>query len=536
MSTAALIWVWLCAYLNFAGWTLSALHELNAAGYAVTLLLGGIAFLVWWKQTCKPVFLHAFREKLKRRFRRPFPLAFLILSAMAFLGGALYAPANYDALAYRIPRVLHWLATGQWHWIHSIFPRVNARACGMEWVSAPWIALLKTDRPLFLISMVSFLLLPGLVFSVFTRLGVRRHVAWYWMWIVPSGYCYLLQAGSIGNDLFGAIFVLAAVDFALRAKKSRAPSDFWTSILAAAMLTNSKLSNPPLLLPWAVAILPSLALVKRWPLRTAAISIFALTSSLLPIAILNVRHCGDWTGLVMEGSRPEKNLPLQFGANAVLITGQNLVPPVFPPAQQWNFERMLPAKLRGKLDQIVEVPGKQFELPEMQTEEGAGLGFGVSILLLVSGLVVMSMRQKGRPPPPNAEGSAWQTCVRWSPAVSLFVFMTQSSLITAARLLTPYYALLLPMLLVAAGHEWLVTRRWWRASAFAVFLIAAGLLVITPPRPLFPVQKLLKEIQLHAPDFNLLTRIKTVYSVYSARGDAFGPVRAILPADANPLG
>ena len=56
------------------------------------------------------------------------------------------------------------------------------------------------------------------MFSVFTRLGVRRRVAWSWMWLVPTGYCFLLQAGSIGNDLFGAPFALAAVDFALRAK------------------------------------------------------------------------------------------------------------------------------------------------------------------------------------------------------------------------------------------------------------------------------------------------------------------------------
>ena len=160
------------------------------------------------------------RQKFRRRFRRPFPLAFLILAALAFLGGALHPPTNYDALAYRIPRVLHWLAVGQWHWIHTIFDRLNDRSCGIEWVSAPFIALLKTDRWLFLINVVSFLLLPGLVFSVFTRLGVRRRVAWHWMWLVPTGYCLVLQAGSIGNDLFGATFALAAVDFALRAKNA----------------------------------------------------------------------------------------------------------------------------------------------------------------------------------------------------------------------------------------------------------------------------------------------------------------------------
>ena len=39
MPTLVLLWVWFCAYLNCAGWTLSALHQLNADGYAVALAL-----------------------------------------------------------------------------------------------------------------------------------------------------------------------------------------------------------------------------------------------------------------------------------------------------------------------------------------------------------------------------------------------------------------------------------------------------------------------------------------------------------------
>jgi hypothetical protein len=53
---------------------------------------------------------------------------------------------------------------------------------------------------------------------------------------------------------------------------------------------------------------------------------------------------------------------------------------------------------------------------------------------------------------------------------------------------------------------------------------------------LFPVHILLKKIQPHAPDSRLFARVETVYSVYGARGDAFEPARAILPAEANPLG
>ena len=296
MPTLVLLWIWCCAYLNCAGWTLSALQQLNARGYAMVLAFGAIALLVWRKQNAPQIFPKIRWQTKIRRFRKPFPLAFLILAVMAFLGGAIYSPTNYDALSYRVPRVLHWLAAGQWHWIHTIFPRLNQRCCGIEWVSAPFLALLKSDRLLFLINFACYLFFPGLVFSVFTRLGVRRRVAWHWMWIVPTGYCYLAQAGSIGNDLFGAVFVLAAMDFALRAKTSGSARDFFVSVLAAALMTSAKPSNLPLLLPWALAMLPSLGLLWRRPVQTVAVGLVALAASYVPSAALNWHYCGDWTG------------------------------------------------------------------------------------------------------------------------------------------------------------------------------------------------------------------------------------------------
>jgi len=63
----------------------------------------------------------------------------------------------------------------------------------------------------------TMLLLPGLVFSVFKRIGVRPRVAWHWMWLLPLAYGYATQAGSIGNDLFGALLPLMALHFAFRA-------------------------------------------------------------------------------------------------------------------------------------------------------------------------------------------------------------------------------------------------------------------------------------------------------------------------------
>src|SRR5258705_12461599 len=117
---------------------------------------------------------------------------------------------------------------------------MNDRACGIEWLSAPLLLFTKSDRGLFLLNFIPFLLLPGVVFSLFRRLGVRPKVAWQWMWLLPTGYTFLLQAGSTGNDTFPTIYALAAIDFACRAIVSRRSSDFWHSILSVALLTGAK--------------------------------------------------------------------------------------------------------------------------------------------------------------------------------------------------------------------------------------------------------------------------------------------------------
>ncbi len=527
MPTLLLLWIWLCAYLNCAGWTLSALHELNAGGYAVALALGLGALLIWKRKTGAVIFPRIRPAKLRRRFRRAFPLAFLILAAMAFLGGVIYAPTNYDALAYRIPRVLHWLAAGQWHWIHTIFPRLNQRCCGIEWISAPLLALLKTDRPLFLINFISFLFLPGLVFSVFTRLGVRARVAWHWMWLVPTGYCFLLQAASIGNDLFGAVFVLAALDFALRAKISGAARDLFAAVLAAALMTSAKPSNLPLLLPWAIAILPSLKLLMRRPLRMAAVGVIALMASYVPTAAVNLHYCGDWTGVKVEvGVSPHAPFFLT-SVNTFLLGIQNFNPPIFPFNNWWHdfLIQHLPKALAARLDQTMEIGLRTFDLDLMQIEEHAGLGFGVCVLLLIS-LVAAQFAQTKKT---FRRSSVWLQAVRWSPVLALLVLLTQSRYSALGREITPYYALVLPLFLAQSGQSWLVRQRWWRRGALMIFIFAAGLLVLSPARPLFPVQPLLNSPATPA-------RARTVYSVYQNRNDAFAPVRAVLPTDLKILG
>jgi len=65
------------------------------------------------------------------------PCLFLLLLTMALIGGALWRPEFADGLAYRTPRVLHWLHQHGWEWIQTMDQRKNNRGVGFEWITAP---------------------------------------------------------------------------------------------------------------------------------------------------------------------------------------------------------------------------------------------------------------------------------------------------------------------------------------------------------------------------------------------------------------
>src|SRR5258706_3525784 len=139
------LWIVFCAFCSCTGWILSALHQLNAAGYALAFVFG-FAAIVLLRRKCFTGYTPRWNwRKLRRRFGRAFPLAFLILAVLAVLGGALYAPNNYYALAYRVPRVLQWLAHGRWHCVPTEFQQLNLTADSFEWVFPPLIALTHND-------------------------------------------------------------------------------------------------------------------------------------------------------------------------------------------------------------------------------------------------------------------------------------------------------------------------------------------------------------------------------------------------------
>ncbi len=543
-------WIWISALASAAGWLLSAVGQLNRTGYVV---FGGVTIVIWiWmrrrsaKGQCAPMCCgpagRAPRSCLWKtpanRFRRFLPLSFAVLSLLVLLGGLLYAPSNHTGLSYRLPRVLSWLAEDRWHWIHTPNYRMNNRACGIEWLSAPLLLFTKSDRGLFLLNFLPFLMLPGLIFSLFTRLGVQARVAWRWMWLLPTGYTFLVQAGSIGNDTFPTVYALAALDFALRARASGRGSDVYLSILSAALLTGAKASNLPLLLPWSIAMLGVWRLLLARPLATALVGELALLVSFLPTAVLNVIHCGDWSGLVLERTGMDmKNPFVGVWGNALLLLSNNFVPPAFPMAG-WYEQHML-SLLPGFIAKPMVANFEEgFQrLWELPTEDWTGLGFGVSALVLLS--VIVAGRRGFKVHPPTGAVAllpGWlRAGVLLGSWVALLAYCAKSGMVTPARLISPFYPFLIAPLLLSGQGE-VIRRNWWRVTEVLVVLMAVGVLVMTPARPLWPAQTVLAHLAAAQPNSRLIQRGLNVYSSYSKRADVLAAVRALLPPETSVVG
>lgn len=456
---------------------------------------------------------------------------------LVFISGVIYLPDNYTGLTYRAGRVLQWLSHGHWFWIHTTDFRMNDRACGVEWLTVPILLFIHSTRPLFLLNFVPFLLMPGLIFSIFTRLGVNGRVARQWMWLLPTGWTFLLQAGGNANDTFPTVYALAAVDFALRARAAYQGgngtplSDLWHSILAAALLTGAKASNLPLLLPWVIVIFPVLPLLRKNIAATALVALLAAVVSFLPTAILNVYYLGDWSGLSIERTGMNmKNPFVGIWGNAFILLLGNFTPPLFPLAGWWNDHALsdLPHFISGPMRANFE-PGFLW-LGELPTEDWTGIGFGLSALLTVSVIANFFVRRPVYSRPRSS------LLVLLAPWVSLLAYTMKSGMVTPERLIAPYYPFLLPLLLMGAGQAQIVRRAWWRALVAIVLLMALLVLVLLPDRPLWPAQAVLSKLAARHPDNHTIARAHEVYAVYAKRSDPLADVRALLPPDAKVVG
>ncbi len=524
MPVLAYYWIGVCAYLNCAGWLLTAIHQVNAAGYAVALVPVVFATVALLRRGWRP----AAGYRMRRRLRRPLPGLFLLLSGLALLGGLLYAPSNYDALTYRLPRMLNWLATGAWHWIPTTEHRMNYSGVAWEWTAMPFFALTHSDRGMFLINTVGYMLMPGLVFSLLRQAGVARRVAWTWMWVLPLGYGYVTQAGSVGNDLTGVLYILLAIDFALRARRSGRAGELWMSMLAAALMTGTKFCDLPMLLPWAVAVWPALPLAWKKPLGSLAAGAVAILISSAPIMLANQVHTGNWTGDPKNSYKMQITNPAAgLVGNGYLLAEGLLQPPLLPGSHE--IDRAI---LNDLPDWVVKgfprVGWNRFN--EIPGEEGAGLGLAITLPVLIGAIWAL---WRGRAP-----GAFLRRLPLWTLAgVAAAVFyMAKMGSEATARLMMPYYILCLIPLLMTSVQAELLARRWWRDLLFVLTLSTVVVVVLSIARPLWPAQIVCNWAAGNHPKNTTLQRLAFTYDTFAHRNDCLAALRSALPQEVREIG
>ena len=223
--------------------------------------------------------------------------------------------------------------------------------------------------------------MPGLIFSAFRAAGVAKRVAWTWMWLLPMGFCYIMQAGSIGNDIVAVTYVLAAVACGLRAARDGSPELLRLAFLAAGLATGVKAANLPLLLPMACALWSALPRLRRRPALSAIAILAGLLVSFLPTAALNQKFAGHWAGDPMNLEKMTIQKPWSgIMGNSVQLAMQTLQPPVLPFARPISnaLWESVPKGFRDSL--LRDFPNLAWLFGELPQEEGTGLGLCIAVL------------------------------------------------------------------------------------------------------------------------------------------------------------
>jgi hypothetical protein len=526
------LWLIWAAWCSCSGWLLSAVHQLDGFGYAALLpVLIGCGWF-WLKSTApaKPISFGS-QKKFLRRLRQPAPLVYFAIVVLSLLGGLLYAPWSFDAASYRLPRIFYWWSAQHWHWIGTLDHRLDFSSAGFEWQMLSLIVFTRSDRFLFLLNWLPFLLLPGLVFVAFRALGVNGRSARRWMWLLPSAYCIALQCGSVQNDGYSVNFLLAAIAFAVIGGRAKRLGFILLSLLAAALLTGAKVSNVPLLLPLGVLLLPALGAVRWLDWKVPLVLFVALLGSFAPSTFLCWKHTGDWSGnpdnqwnVKTHGAAPA------IAANLTILLNDAAQPPYLPGSRAVNA-RLEPFN-HGALISWMERAHGEFSgvnFGEIAYEGGAGPGIGLAayaaILILGSWLVTAPKMLILSTPPWAIRFAPW---LAW---ISYFVLLAKLGSNHSARIATPYYPLLLVTLLRCPRVAAFERKKISGAAAVLAAAMVLPVIFLTPARPLIPIQTLARVT--HRP---ALEKIAEQYRFWDCLRDELAPLRAQLPPDATRLG
>lgn len=527
----------LAATTVILGWLLSALGILNVYGYLCLGLPAILLVIFLTRRADAPKTVSLFHRVVRWwKGRRVLPLIFLFVFALIVAGSLLHVPNNYDALAYRIPRVLHWTRHHHWYWINTPFGQLNYTLPNYAWLTVPLFLTTGGFAMDVVINWVAFLFLPPLFFSLLRAFGTPRRLAWNWMWIFPSGYMIAMQAGGLGNDLLGLTAILAALYCANRYIASGRKSCLFDALLAAGFCTGVKLSCLPLAMFVLIVLLKKPDWLRaRWRTLAAGTAAGICVSAFIPL-LLNLEHTGTILGI--KGSVDKLHSPVAgLVGNGLISLGAALEPPVFPSANHISAlaQRALGAGLNSWLH--ARYPKFSLRLNELPQEENGALGLGITVALLMSIILWMRFGKRKGMAAPQPSLLRWQR-VAWWVWFAVAWGIVSANLGTGVgfpRDMLSWYPLALAPLVAGFACEPIGRSTVWKVLAPLVSLSVVPGLLLTPSRPLVPPPVLARLAQKCGASTAMLQRLNRVYTVYADRADVFAGLKKYLPPSVQTL-
>lgn len=527
------LWLIWAAWASLCGWLLSLAGALGGTGYLISLPVLLIAWFQWWKHT-RPGDGNA---RLRFGIRRPrtgsgwLKACFTIVAGLSLVAALIHIPWSYDAATYRLPRCLYWLAESRWYWIGTLDGRLDYSSCGLEWQMIPLMLLTKTDRFLFLLAFIPFLLLPGLLYLGGRALGFSRRPVLIWMWLLPCAYCIALQCSGLQNDGYTASYTAACLAFGGVAISRRSVSACMLAGLSAALLTGAKLSNMPLMLPLGIVFL--LAAWRSGFFRSAAVTSLPLMAlvSFLPLAVLSIHYTGQWTGDPHDQWGFRTGNPVAAVIANLILSGNDLAhPPVMVGTDAVNNAVK---KVEGSVKPFMDWLAQSHRMfrgigfGDLSYEGVAGPGFALGIFLAGGILIGFFVKVRKRSP----QLGPWPKVVLASGVIAWVVLLSQLGSSHSARNTAPYLPLLLPACAILPP-----LRRFFHTKS-AVPLAMVGILsvipviILTPARPLIPLT-LLEMAKSVGP----VSKILEKYRMWVGLRDDLAPMREQLPQDEAIIG
>jgi len=179
-------------------------------------------------------------------------------------------------------------------------------------------------------------------------------------------------------------------------------------------------------------------------------------------------------------------------------------------------------------------PRFSFNLGELPIEESAGLGLGITALVMVSIMGAIFLKHAiGKSGPPLSKRALLFGLLCWG---ALVAYMAKMGSESSARLISAYYPGLLLPVISMRSERILVDRRWWRIVALVSALVALPAVLLNPARPLLPIQSMIGFAKKNHLLSSISKRASIVYAVYGVRSDALAMIRTQLPAQVKTIG